>query len=162
MDQRDTVPMVKVVDTPALLVELIDDLSDVAVDPPSLFVDLEGENLSWTCSILIITLYVEPKYVICLIDVWILQALTFTTPGKSKKTLKDILASASIPKVFFDVRHNFEALQEQYNIALRVVHDVQLMEKALHPPGYYAWKPGTSLARCIENDAVMPQSVRLA
>jgi len=153
---------VKIINTVPSVAQLIDDLSDAAVDPPSLFVDLEWETISRKASILIITLYVEPKNVIYLIDIWVLQGLTFTTRGWSQKTLKDVLESDSIPKVFFDIRNDFAALQGQYGISLRGVQDVQLMEKALHPVGFYGGNPGTSLAKCIEKDVVMPESMRLA
>lgn len=151
---------VKIVDSAATIVELIDSLSDLPVDPPSLFVDLEGENLSRTGPILIITLFVEPQKCIYLIDVWVLRELAFTISGKDGKTMKDILEAPSIQKVFFDVRNDFAALRWQYNIFLQGVQDVQLMEKALHPV-QFPTRPVTSLLKCIDKDVSLPRSAKM-
>lgn len=151
---------VKIIDSAAMVVELINGLSDLPVDPPSLFIDLEGENLSRTGPILIVTLFVEPQKMIYLIDVWVLRGLAFTTSGKDGKTMKDILESASIQKVFFDVRNDFEALRGQYGISLQGVQDVQLMEEALHPIQFPA-KPLTGLAKCIEKDVSIPYRIKM-
>lgn len=45
-------------------------------------------------------------------------------------TPKDILENENIPKVFFDVRDDFDALFAHFGVALKVVEDIQLMESA--------------------------------
>ncbi|KAE8824255.1 hypothetical protein PTNB85_08811 [Pyrenophora teres f. teres] len=45
-------------------------------------------------------------------------------------TLKTILESPTIPKVFFDVRNDSDALFAHYKIALSCIHDLQVMELA--------------------------------
>ncbi|KIW33340.1 uncharacterized protein PV07_00197 [Cladophialophora immunda] len=93
-----------------------------------------------------------PQKNIYLIDIQTLGHCAFTTPGKSGKTLKDILESTDIPKVFFDVRNDSDALHYHFNIALQGVKDVQLMENASRRYGSKRLLNG--LARCIEIDAV--------
>ena len=70
--------------------------------------------------------------------------------GKGEKTLQSILESAVVPKVFFDVRNDFEPLYAHFGIALQCVQDVQLMEVAsrLGPKKFVSGLP-----KCIERDA---------
>ncbi|KAI0582679.1 3-5 exonuclease domain [Pyrenophora tritici-repentis] len=48
-------------------------------------------------------------------------------------TLKTILESPTIPKVFFDVRNDSDALFTHYKVALSCIHDLQVMELATRP-----------------------------
>lgn len=64
-------------------------------------------------------------------------------------TLRAILESRTIPKVFFDVRNDSDALFAHYSVSLGGVHDAQLMEVATR--GYRRFLHG--LARCIAQDA---------
>jgi exonuclease 3'-5' domain-containing protein 1 len=104
---------------------------------------------------------VYPSKVVHLIDVYSLREITFTTPGKGGKTLKDILESAAIPKVFFDVRNDSDALYAHYSIALQGVQDVQLMENASRSGHISGKKFVNGLAKCIEKDVPMPQKDKL-
>ena len=150
---------VVVIDSGAAISELMDGLPTLALDPPSLFIDLEGERLSRNGSLDVLTLFVGPLNVVYLIDVHILRANTFATPGKSGKTLRDILESASIPKVFFDVRNDSDALYAHYNIALQGVQDVQLMENASRPGPVSGKRLVSGLARCIQTSlAILPNT----
>jgi len=136
--------------------DLVDRLPQLRTDPPSIYVDLEGIDLSREGSISILTFMLypcEPQKHIYLIDVHILGCLAFNTPGKSGKTMKGILESPAIPKVFFDVRNGSDALYAHFNIALHGVEDVQLMENASRGTGSKRLLKG--LAKCIEFDAVV-------
>lgn len=102
---------------------------------PILYVDLEGIKLSRTGSISILTLLINvdspPKLkAFCLVDVCVLGASAFNTPGSNGKTLKDILEDKEIVKVFFDVRNDSDALFAHYGVAMQGIEDVQLMENA--------------------------------
>ncbi|KAL8904837.1 MAG: hypothetical protein Q9207_002997, partial [Kuettlingeria erythrocarpa] len=79
-------------------------------------------------------------------------------------TLKSILESESIPKVFFDVRNDADALYAHYGIRLQGVSDLQLMEngsrrsskaRPLLPKRALA-----GLSHCIENDACLDKKVK--
>jgi exonuclease 3'-5' domain-containing protein 1 len=65
--------------------------------------DIEGLNLSRSGSIAILQILFPPKKRVYLVDVHILKALAFETPSNKGLTLKSILESEQIPKVFFDV-----------------------------------------------------------
>ena len=64
-----------------------------------------------------------------LVDVHTLGAAAFsTTATDGITTLKSVLENSSIPKAFFDVRNDSDALYNLYSIYLCGVVDVQLME----------------------------------
>ncbi|RYN16026.1 hypothetical protein AA0117_g13401 [Alternaria alternata] len=86
-----------------------------------------------------------------LIDVYTLGAQTFTTAGTDGPTLKDILEDPDIPKVFFDVRNDSDALFAHYGIALQSVEDVQLMESATRRDMYLR-KHLSGLAKYMEKN----------
>ncbi|KPM37920.1 hypothetical protein AK830_g8637 [Neonectria ditissima] len=120
------------VDTVDGIVSLVDAIKTPTATP-SLFVDLEGVSLSRHGSISILTIYVLPERRAYLVDVHTLGAAAFTTASADGTTLKAILESASIAKVFFDVRNDSDALHAHYGVALSGVEDVQLMENAARP-----------------------------
>ncbi|KAF3046143.1 hypothetical protein E8E12_011354 [Didymella heteroderae] len=146
-------PSFMVVDCDSALSDLIDILVALPTEPPSIYVDLEGINLSRQGTISILQLYVLPKDYTYLIDVHQLQHRAFSTTGKqSEKCLKDILEAKDVPKVFFDVRNDSDALFHHFQINLSGVDDIQLMELATRT---FQRKFVNGLQRCIENDAVM-------
>ncbi len=112
------------------LADLLDSLNDLATSPPSLYLDLEGNNLSRYGSVSIVQLFVQPRQQVYLIDTCTLGSHAFTTAGSSGKTLKLVLESTAIPKVFFDVRNDSDALFSHFGIRLSNVEDLQLMESA--------------------------------
>ncbi|KAI9150362.1 Short-chain dehydrogenase/reductase SDR [Paramyrothecium foliicola] len=138
------------VDTPAELSDAVDALDGHPAVPPPLFVDLEGVNLSRQGTISILQIYVLPIKTTYLIDIHILKDKAFATAGKNGKTLKHILESATIPKVFFDVRNDSDALYSHYHISLAGIQDLQLMELATRR---YPRRFVSGLAKCIEKDA---------
>lgn len=144
-------PPVIFISTPEELSSVLATLDDLPISPPSLYIDLEGAKLSRNGSIALLSLYVLPKETVYLIDIHTLGARAFstittattasaTTPlattlttEDSKNpvtTLKSILESPAIPKVFFDVRNDSDALFSHYAISLSCIHDIQLMELA--------------------------------
>lgn len=143
------------VDTTASLAKCIDSLTHLPYEPPSLYIDLDGEDPSREGSISIITLLALPDNHTFLIDVYKLNKATFTTTGKEGKTLKDILESPQMPKVFFDVRNDADALFAQFGVALQSVQDIQLMEDASRFTRGSGKRLLSSLAKCVERDALM-------
>lgn len=98
-----------------------------------MYIDLEGVKLSREGTISILTLMIDIGITtrrVCLIDVHSLSAHAFSTAGVKQKTLKDTLEDEKIPKVFFDVRNDSDALFAQFGVALQGVEDVQVMESA--------------------------------
>jgi exonuclease 3'-5' domain-containing protein 1 len=108
----------------------IDNVAKLPAHPPSLYVDLEGEKLSRNGHISLITVLVTSESHVYLIDVHSLQETAFTSAGKAGMTLRTILEFGSIPKVFFDVHNDSDALFAHFGIALQGIQDVQLMENA--------------------------------
>jgi len=138
------------VDTPDLVSALIDSISTLSTYTPCLYLDLEGVKLSRHGSISIVTILLEVSPSSrqgFLVDVHTLGNSAFTTTGTNGETLKSIFESPSIPKVFFDVRNDSDALFSHYGIALQGIEDVQLMENASR---YRSKEFLTGLAKCIE------------
>lgn len=141
-----------VVDTPAKIVNLVDALADLPVMPPSLYVDLEGVNLCRHGSISIIQIYVLPNDHTYLVDVHSLGEAAFSTRSHDKRTLREIMESSAVPKVFFDVRNDSDALYSHFGVGLNGVHDLQLMELATRrPPRGYV----SGLRKCIQREVQM-------
>ncbi|OCK87069.1 uncharacterized protein K441DRAFT_595990, partial [Cenococcum geophilum 1.58] len=98
------------IDTTALLVKCINSLIYLLYKPPSLYINLEGEDLLYKGSISIITLLVFPNNYTFLINVYKLNKAIFITMGNKEKTLKDILELLQMLKVFFNVCNNIDVL----------------------------------------------------
>ncbi|KAI2481029.1 3'-5' exonuclease [Pyrenophora tritici-repentis] len=117
-----------------------------------MYIDLEGVNLCREGSVLIFTLLIDtvmPPGRVYLIDVHTLGAQAFKTAGAKQKTLIDILQDEKIPKVFFDVRNDSDALFAHFDVALQGVGDVQLMESATRKTTV-SLKFLSGLAKCVE------------
>ncbi|MCJ1239609.1 hypothetical protein MMC14_007607 [Varicellaria rhodocarpa] len=107
-----------IIDTPTAITNLLTVLANLPTNPPSLYLDLEGINLSRHGSISIIELFVFPLNHVYLVDVHVLGEKAFSTLGSDSRTLKVILESTDILKVFFDVRNDFDALYSLFDIKL--------------------------------------------
>jgi exonuclease 3'-5' domain-containing protein 1 len=99
-----------VIDSTTTLLSLLDNIIGLAVDPPLLYLDLEGVKLGRYSSISIISLYIAPTKKIYLIDIYRFRKTAFLTTNSSATSLKIILESLTIPKVFFDICNNLDAL----------------------------------------------------
>ncbi|EFX06436.1 hypothetical protein CMQ_6757 [Grosmannia clavigera kw1407] len=137
------------VDTLSTVSVLVDTLYAQPTTPPSLYIDLEGVYLFREGTVSILQVYVLPLGRAYLLDVHTLKDAAFLTPGTNGRTLKDLLESSAIPKVFFDVRNDSDALFFHFKINLAGVQDLQLMELAsrTHSRKYVA-----GLAKCIDRD----------
>jgi exonuclease 3'-5' domain-containing protein 1 len=129
---------------------------------PTMYIDLEGVDLCREGSLSIFTLLIDtgiPTRRVHLIDVHILGAQAFNTSGFRGKTLKDILQSEQIPKVFFDVRNDSDALFAHFGVALQGVEDVQLMESATRRTTA-SRKFLSGLAKCVEENVFISPGSR--
>ena len=130
-------------------------LNDLPTKPPSLYIDVEGINLSRYGSVSILQLLVHPRKQTFLLDVHTLGAKAFTTAGTNGQTMKDILESDSIPKAFFDVRNDSDALFHLFSIKLAGIQDIQLMELATRT---FSKRCVNGLSKCIERDLSLGSS----
>ena len=144
-----------IVDSSTTMTDLLNALVDLPTTPPPLYLDLEGIKLSRHGSISIVELFVLPQNHVYLIDVHVLGGKAFFTARADGKTFKDILESPDIPKVFFDVRNDSDALYSHFKVKLAGVQDIQLLENATRS---FNRRCVNGLARCIENDARMSSS----
>jgi exonuclease 3'-5' domain-containing protein 1 len=148
----------KLIDTVEAISALIENLIDLPSTPPSLYIDLEGVNLSRQGSISILQIHVAPTKKSYLIDVHSLGSKAFDTSGKLDHTLRSVLQSRSIPKVFFDVRNDSDALFSHFKISLKGVVDLQVMEFATRA---FRYKFLSGLSKCIDKDLSLSVSQRL-
>ena len=152
-----TVMNSSIIDSTTTNAGLVDTLATLPTSPPSLYLDIERINLSRHGSISIIQLFVPLQNHVFLIDVHVLGAAAFSTQNSNGQTLKHILESPDIPKVFFDVRHDSDALYSHFHISLAGIEDIQLLENAVRP---FNRRCVSGLAKCIEKDATMTDSQR--
>lgn len=139
-----------IIDTADLVREMIQDIENSQPNPPFIFVDLEGTDLSRHGSIAIMQVLVPPMRKVHLVDVYTLKELAFQTPSFSGLTLKEILESPRFPKVFFDIRNDSDALYSLFQIDVSSIIDLQLVEFAARPRGGQFLK---GLAKCITESA---------
>ncbi|KAF2790572.1 hypothetical protein K505DRAFT_327494 [Melanomma pulvis-pyrius CBS 109.77] len=148
----------EIIDTTNQIADLVDWLilrHASALYSPTMYIDLEGVDLCREGSLSILTLLIDiPIRRTCLIDVHTLGARAFETAGAERKTLKDILQDEKIPKVFFDVRNDSDALFAHFGVALQGIEDVQLMESATRKTTA-SRKFLSGLAKCIQENLPM-------
>ena len=144
-----------IVDSVALLQSVIEEVGNLRTDTPTLFIDLEGVQLSRHGSVSIMSIYATPRKRIYLIDIYRLGGDAFSTVTSDGSSLKSVLESSVILKGFFDVRHDSNALFSHYGICVAGIRDVQLMELGTRkgPKTYLA-----SLAACVEKDSTISTS----
>ncbi len=140
------------IDKVPALATLLDSLSGLETSPPSLFVDLEGDNLSRHGTISIHQLLVHPESYVYLIDIYKLGANAFDTPSANRLTLRSVLESPTIAKGVFDVRSDSNALHSLFNVTLAGVDDLQLMELATRT---FPKKYINRLKKYIERDSAI-------
>lgn len=150
----------EIIDTTKQIGDLVDNL--ILLHPwsnprsPTMYIDLEGVDLCREGSLSIFTLLLHQGMPTLptrayLIDVHTLGSQAFNTTGTKNKTLKDILQDEKIPKVFFDVRNDSDALFAHFGVALQGVEDVQLMESAKRTTTW-SRKYLSGLAKCVETN----------
>ena len=119
-----------VVDSATTLLSLLDNLISLAVDPPSLYLDLEGVKLGRYNSISIISLYVLPRKKIYLINIHRFGKTAFSIINSSVISLKTIFESLIIFKTIFDIYNDSDTLFSYYEISVNSIKDFQLIKLA--------------------------------
>ncbi|KAI4219551.1 MAG: hypothetical protein L6R36_008247 [Xanthoria steineri] len=140
----------ELIDTVPTLRSFLDGLEGLEGEPPTLYVDLEGNNLSRTGTLSLVTILVEPRKKVYLIDVTRLQHHAFETKSTDGRHLRDIFESPDIVKVFFDIRNDSDALFSLYGVRVQGVWDLQLFELASRG---FSKRCVNGLAKCIERDS---------
>ncbi|KAI1803435.1 ribonuclease H-like domain-containing protein [Daldinia bambusicola] len=140
--------------SPALISSLPDLLIFLSSITPysTLYLDFEGKNLCRNGTLTLITALVYPTKVTGLIDIQTLGASAFTTSSLIGKTLKAILEDPLIPKYFWDVRNDADALWSHYHVRLAGVTDIQLLENASRQEDRTYLR---GLASCVKKDAYL-------
>ncbi|KAI0144640.1 ribonuclease H-like protein [Xylariaceae sp. FL1272] len=147
------------VGTAEAIAAMVDKLHGLPTHPPSLYIDLEGVNLSRHGTISILQIHVRTNSQNYLVDVKTLGEKAFSTRGtRTSTTLKSILESPLIPKVVFDIRNDSDALYSHYQIQVQGIQDLQLMELATR---YGRKERIMGLKKCIEKDLPMTRIERL-
>jgi exonuclease 3'-5' domain-containing protein 1 len=141
---------IRVIDSEKSLLTLLESISSLVVEPPSLYIDLEGNALGRHGSISILTLHIAPTKKTYLIDIHSLKEAAFSTTTASGTSLKNILESPTIPKVVFDIRNDSDALFSLFQISVDGIKDVQLMELATRNGSR---RFVSSLVECIKQDS---------
>jgi hypothetical protein len=116
-----------VVDIRTAIASLVTSLSDLPTHFPSLYVDVEGINLSRHGSISILRIHVHPTKETCLVDVHTLKDEALSTSASNGHTLKSILESEETPRAFLDIRNDSDVLYSLYSIKVANIWDIQLM-----------------------------------
>ncbi|KFY38158.1 hypothetical protein V495_06718 [Pseudogymnoascus sp. VKM F-4514 (FW-929)] len=118
---------ITVIDSEEGLLPLLDNIASLAIDPPSLYINLEGIALGRHGCISILTLYIAPTKETYLIDIHVLKEAAFSTTTASGTSLKTILESPTIPKVVFDIRNDSDALFNLFQVSVDGIKDIQVM-----------------------------------
>ncbi|KAG6152621.1 hypothetical protein E4U37_003741 [Claviceps purpurea] len=147
-------PIIQVASCRGTLINLIDSIKNL----PTLYVDLEGCQLSRNGTISIVTIYATTLATAYIVDVHKLGKSAFTTANTTGTTLKAILESANIKKVIFDVRNDSDALFHHFQISLQGVQDLQLMELAARGKNR---RSVAGLAKCIQNDSPISKAEKM-
>lgn len=121
------------IDSQESVVSLLEKLEGSPVQPPFLFVDLEGVNLSRQGSVAIMQVLMPPDPSVHLIDIHNLQEEAFQTETREGLSLKALLQSDKFVKIFFDVRNDSDALYSHFDVNLSCVVDLQVLEYATRP-----------------------------
>ncbi|KAK2740653.1 hypothetical protein FQN57_006023 [Myotisia sp. PD_48] len=145
-------PSVVWVDSCSSMQDMLDSLSGLPTEPPSLYLDLEGIKLSRHGTISILQILISPGNQTYLVDIHTLGNGAFIVQGGNGETLKMILESIAIPKVFFDVRNDAAALYANFDIRLAGIQDIQLMELETRSPE----RQVKGLSGCIKENCRIP------
>jgi len=138
-------PTIVMVDTRDALVEMLTSMAGALETPDAaahLSVDLEGYHLGKDGTISLVQIFLHATNVVYLVHVAVLGAATFSTPVNAVSgifkgmplTLKAVLESSAVTKLFWDCRSDSQALYHIYGVKLAGVVDVQLWDVATRGP----------------------------
>lgn len=140
------------VDTEALVRRMLDALPTYHSETPLLSIDLEGLDLGKSNGeTYLMQIYDCKAHHLYTIDILTLGRKAFQTSASAGKwTLRKLLQSAWVLKLFCDIRGDSRALFTQFGIHLRGIKDIQNIELASRrEPHRRHWRHG--LVRLIES-----------
>lgn len=146
-------PHSEMVDNYSAVKSMLDILTALERDSGSIYLDLEGVNLSRHGSISLIQIYLPSHERVFLVDVHTMGKRAFEISSSHEKTLKSVLESQTIKKYLFDVRNDADALYALFSVELAGVVDIQLLELASRK-GHKHVVAG--LAACMEQEQALP------
>ncbi|KAI7264314.1 hypothetical protein KC345_g8857 [Hortaea werneckii] len=146
---------VTVVDTKDQIVSVLEALTSLESSSNSIFVDMEGVNLSRHGSISLMQIYAPESRHIFIVDIHLLGVQVSDITGPQGNTLKNKLEGRKITKYLFDARNDADALYALFNIRLAHVIDVQLLELAARTGPKHVVR---GLAACIEQEQVVTEA----
>ena len=94
-----------------------------------LYVDVQGRKPACQNSISLMTILPAQSNTIYIVDVDNLGDNVFTIPGSGGRTMRSILESSDVTKVFFSMQ-NSRQLYADYRICLQGAEDIHIMENA--------------------------------
>lgn len=153
-DVKETIQVTSV-DTEDQIVSMLGALASLKSPPKSIFVDMEGINLSRHGSLSLVQIYAPESRDIFIVDIHTLDDQAFDIPGPQGNTLKNVLEGSEITKYLFDARNDADALYALFNIRLAHVIDVQLLELASRTGSKHVLR---GLAACIEQEQVLTEA----
>ena len=142
----------ELIDTTSGLQSFLESVVDNTSNPPILYVDLEGNNLSRHGTLSLVIILVESEGKVYFVDVTTLQHSAFDTAGSNGRTLRAVLESDDITKVFFDIRNDSDTLFSLYGVRVGGIEDLQLIELASRT---FDKRHLNGLAKCIERDSTV-------
>jgi exonuclease 3'-5' domain-containing protein 1 len=145
--------LVTMVDTPAAIRSLVDILAPLEQSLGSIYLDLEGINLSRYGSVSLLQIFVPSYQQPFIVDVHTLGVQAFNASSSEGKTMKDVLESKIIKKHLFDARNDSDALYALFGVRLAGVVDIQLLELASRRGAKHIV---CGLAACIEQEQALP------
>lgn len=116
-----------IVDTADKVREMVDTLVALPTNEPNIGADFEGKELGRDGELYLVIIHDYVADHTYIVDIFHLQSAAFDTTGTDKHaTLKSILESAKIPKLFWDVRQDSDAIFHHFGVKLSGILDVQL------------------------------------
>ncbi|KAK5790591.1 hypothetical protein VI817_007878 [Penicillium citrinum] len=120
------------------------------IDPPSLYLGIEGEKIGRLCSISISSLHVPPLVNTYLIDFHVLGENTFDVKDIHGSSLRGVLEDSLVPKAVSDIRSVSLALYSHFEFCVNGVIALQLLELATRD---YSLEYLAGLSKRLLNDA---------
>lgn len=146
------------VNTPAAVESLVDPLAHLQKSFGSIYIDLEGIDLSRHGYVSLIQILDPSCEQAFIVDIHILGMTAFDTTGSEGNPLKDALEPKTIKKYLLNVRNDTDALYALFGVLLDGVVDVQLLELASRKGMKHAL---CGLAKCIEEEQALPSEAPL-
>lgn len=123
--------MITLVDSFPILCECLAAISPTTNTNISLAIDLEGENLCREGEISILQIMSNISSTVWLVDITVLGRKAFDHVDSNGQSLRAILQNPGVKKIFYDVRNDADALFHLYEVDMKGVYDLQLLELAV-------------------------------